>query len=58
MSTMSIETPAALDAEILEAEHRNDLAEPAAWVGLTLTALFTSAAVLVVSLIAVVMGMR
>lgn len=57
MSIVSVESPAGLGAETLESDRGNDQAAPAAWVEPTLTALFTIAAVLVVSLIAVALGM-
>jgi hypothetical protein len=57
MSIMSVESPAVLGAETLESDGRQHQAA-AAWVGPALTALFTTTAVLVVSLLAVVIGMR
>jgi hypothetical protein len=57
MSILSVESPAGLGVETLEADGRQDHAAAPASLGPTLTALFTTAAVLVVSLVAVVMGL-
>jgi hypothetical protein len=57
MSTLSFESSSVLGAETLESDGRKDQAGAPAWVEPTLTALFTTTAVLVVSFIAVVMGL-